>query len=232
MALYDLFSNSDLTMEGPGKGLVEYKGGKSSTPTGMSNKFSYKGGLTSYLDEAKRKGLDVSNVSSASDLQSRIYDNLMSSPDGQSILKNMWSKFGDTLKGSGKVLPENLTDKDLAGLKSSFVDDKLGARTQMILEQMKTNEDPKPEPAPAPAPQRQYEGSPVYLPGVDGMLGGSLTNAMVGFLSKKGEFTPVDSADYEKYAVPKWAQDKMAAGEVDNYLKSQLGGYYKGSKKK
>lgn len=119
--------------EDPGKPLSAYKGDKKPTPTGKSNKFSYDGGLESYLQEAQKRGLDVSNIKSAGDLQGRIYDSLMSTKEGQNIIRNMWMEYGDTLKGSGKVLPENLSESDLSSLKSSFVDEKLGGRTKMIL---------------------------------------------------------------------------------------------------
>lgn len=111
----------------------EYKGGKTLTPTGRTNEFNYEGGLDAYLSEAQRKGLDVSNVKSAKDLQERIYDSLMSSNEGKGVIRNMWSQYGDTLKGSGRVLPQNMSDQDLSGLRSSFADDMLGGRTQMIL---------------------------------------------------------------------------------------------------
>jgi hypothetical protein len=120
-----------------GEPVKEYKGGVSKTPTGRSNAFSYGSGLEDYMKEAQEKGLDVSNLKSAEDLQGRIYDSLMSSREGQGVLQNMWRNYGDTLKGSGKVLPENITPQDLAGLRSSFADNMLGARTQMVLAGLK-----------------------------------------------------------------------------------------------
>lgn len=125
---------------GPGKPVEAYQGGRTPTPTGRSNEFNYAGGLDAYLKEAEKRGLDVSNIKSAEDLQGRIYDKLMSTKEGQGIIKNMWKDYGDTLKGSGKVLPENLSEQDLAGLRSSFVDNKLGGRTQMILGAMEKPE--------------------------------------------------------------------------------------------
>jgi hypothetical protein len=122
---------------GPGKPVEAYQGGRTPTPTGRSNEFNYAGGLDAYLQEAARRGLDVSNIKSAEDLQGRIYDSLMASKEGQGIIRNMWKDYGDTLKGSGKILPENLSEQDLAGLRSSFVDNKLGGRTQMVLAGMK-----------------------------------------------------------------------------------------------
>ena len=216
----------------PSKPLEEYKGGKMPTPTGKSNEFSYPGGLGEYLKEAQKRGLDISDVKSAADLQSKIYDNLMSSEGGKAIIKNMWKGYGDTLKGSGKVLPENISDNDLANLKSSFVDDKLGARTQMILEQMNPEVPQRAMPPKPSAPQqREYRGEPVYLPGVKGLTGGTITNALVGFLSDNAEFEPIEESDYGRFAVPKWAQESLAAGGADEYLKTKLGGYYKGRKK-
>jgi len=217
--------------KGEGSTITPYKGGKTATPTGKSNEFNYEGGLDAYLSEAKKRGLDVSNIKSAGELQSKVYDRLMGSKEGQAIIKNMWSEYGDTLKGSGKVLPENMSEQDLANLKSSFVDDKLGARTQMILGQIPQTQ-PQPAPQPQPEPRREYTGEPVYLPGVKGLTGGPITNALVGFLSDKGEYSPIEEADYEKYAVPKWAQESMAAGGADEYLKTKLGRYYKGRKAK
>lgn len=152
MALADLLSEI-----GPGKGPKPYKGGKEKTPTGKSNRFDYAGGeeagLESYLQKASELGLNTKDISSSADLQSRIYDSLMSSPDGRNILSSMWSQYGDTRKGSSSVLPENLSEQDLMNLKSSFVDDKLGARTQMILGAMKGKEKP-------PAPTQKEEVPP------------------------------------------------------------------------
>jgi len=139
---------------GPGKPVTAYQGGKTPTPTGRSNEFNYAGGLDSYLQEAARRGLDVSNVQSAEDLQGRIYDSLMASKEGQGIIKNMWKDYGDTLKGSGKVLPENLSEQDLAELRSSFVDNKLGGRTQMVLGAMQPPTPPQPPPPTQPERRR------------------------------------------------------------------------------
>ena len=233
--LIEILNNRD-----KGGGLKEYKGGKTATPTGRSNEFSYAGGLDSYLQEAQRRGLDVSNVKSADELQGRIYDSLMSSKEGQDVIKGMWKDYGDTLKGSGKVLPKNLSEQDLTNLRSSFVDNKLGARTQMILERIpqKPPQAPPQTPTQAPPqapPQMGYEGSPVYLPGVKGAIPGgtsNITSALVGFMSRGGEYTPIRPEDYQKYAVPQWAQEKMARNEEDEYLRTVLGaGRYKGRKK-
>lgn len=218
-----------------GGDIQPYRGGRMPTPTGRSNEFGYEGGLGAYLQEAQRRGLDVSNIESAADLQSRIYDSLMSTKEGQGIIKNMWQEYGDTLKGSGKVLPKNLSENELANLKSSFVDDKLGARTQMILERMQPQQPPQaPTQAPPQKTQMSYEGTPVYLPGVAGALKegrGNITDALVGFLSKEGEYTPVSQEDYQRFAVPKWAQEAMSRREEDAFIKSKLGGFYKGRKK-
>lgn len=216
---------------GEEKPLEAYKGGKNPTPTGKSNEFNFSGGLEAYLGEAQKRGLDVSNVKSAGELQSKVYDSLMGSKEGQNIIKNMWKEYGDTGKGSSKVLPDNLSKNDLANLKSSFVDEKLGGRTQMILgkipEKQKT-----PPPVQETKRKREYTGEPVYLPGVKGMLNeGTITNALVGFLSNTGEFDPIEETDYGRYAVPKWAQESMATGGADEYLKTKLGAYYKGTKK-
>jgi hypothetical protein len=212
-----------------GEPVKEYKGGVSKTPTGRSNAFSYGSGLEDYMKEAQEKGLDVSNLKSAEDLQGRIYDSLMSSREGQGVLKNMWRNYGDTMKGSGKVLPENMTEQDLAGLRSSFADNMLGARTQMVLAGLNPS---RPQQAPEPTPQqRQYEGEPVYLPGVQGATGGPITNALVGFLNQKGEYSPISSEDYKRYAVPSWAQEQMSKGFDEQFIKSKIGGYYKGIKK-
>lgn len=216
----------------PPRKLEEYKGGKTPTPTGKSNEFNYEGGLESYLGEAQKRGLDVSNIKSAGDLQSKVYDSLMGSKEGQAIIKNMWKEYGDTNKGSASILPENLSEQDLARLKSNFVDDKLGGRTQMILQQMNPQVPQRAMPPQPPTPQqREYRGEPVYLPGVKGLTGGTITNALVGFLSDNAEFEPIDESDYGRFAVPKWAQESLAAGGADEYLKTKLGGYYKGSKK-
>lgn len=209
-------------------GITPYKGGKQKTPTGKSNEFSYDGGLDSYMKEAEKRGLDVSDVKTNEDLQSKVYDSLMSSEDGQNILKNMWIEYGDTIKGSGKKLPSTIGEKELADLKSSFVDGKLGARTQMILEGIKPISDDGMDEKPSES--TSYSGEPVYLPGVKGATGGNITNALVGFL-KNGEFQPISESDFKKYAVPKWAQESMAKGGVDEYLKSKLGDYYKGVKR-
>lgn len=226
--LIEIINNRD--KQGPSKPISAYQGGRTPTPTGMSNEFSYQGGLDSYMKEAARRGLDVSNLQSAEDLQGRIYDSLMASKEGQGIIRNMWKQYGDTIKGSGKILPENLSEQDLARLRSSFVDNKLGARTQMILGAM-IPPPPPPPPSP-PKQQREYTGEPVYLPGVQGALRqGTIQNALVGFLSDNAEFTPIEQADYDRFAVPKWAQESVAAGGADEYLRAKLGGYYKGTKK-
>lgn len=228
--LIEILNNRDKKgPEGPGKPITSYQGGKTPTPTGRTNEFSYAGGLDAYLQEAKRRGLDVSNIKSASDLQGRIYDSLMSSKEGQSIIRNMWSTYGDTLKGSGKVLPKELSENDLANLKSSFVDDKLGGRTQMIL-QMTPPKEPE---VPKPRQKVSYEGTPFYLPGDSGALKqgrGSITDALVGFLSKEGEYTPINQEDYERFAVPKWAQEAMSRKEEDAIIKAKIGAFYKGRK--
>lgn len=127
----EIINNRDKGKENPP--VKEYKGGKTPTPTGRTNEFNYAGGLQAYLSEAQKKGLDVSNVKSAKDLQERIYDSLMSSKEGKGVIRNMWSQYGDTMKGSGQVLPANMSDQDLTGLRSSFADDMLGGRTQMVL---------------------------------------------------------------------------------------------------
>ena len=217
------------------KGLEPYAGGKAMTPTGKTNEFKYAGGgqagLDEYMKEAQAKGLDVSGVKSASDLQSRIYDSLMSTSEGQGVIKNMWSEYGDTLKGSGKVLPKNLSSEDLASFKKNFVDNMLGARTQMVLSGLKPRQEAPPQAAQPPVQGMQYTGEPVYLPGIKGATGGTISNALVGFLNKTGEFNPIQQQDYSKYAVPTWAQESLAAGGADQYLRSKLGEYYKGTKK-
>lgn len=107
----------------------------------------------------------------------------------------------------------------------------------MILGRIPSKQEPQPapQPSPQPPPQRKmgYEGSPVYLPGVTDMTNrGNITSALVGFMSRDGEYTPVRPEDYQKYAVPQWAQEKMARNEEDAYLRSVLGaGVYKGRKK-
>jgi hypothetical protein len=110
------------------------------------------------------KGLDISNLDSAKGLQERIYDSLMSSEEGKGVIRNMWSEYGDTLKGSGKVLPANISDQDLSALRSSFADDMLGGRTQMVLAGIK----PKPiipDPTPTPIPSYEDPSSPYTVQG-------------------------------------------------------------------
>ena len=208
--------------------ITPYAGGNERTPTGRTNEFSYAGGLNDYLKVAQARGLDISNLQSAGDLQGRIYDSLMSSPQGQDVLRGMWRDFGDTRAGSGQVLPQNLSEQDLAGLRSSFADDKLGGRTQMVLNMIKPR---VPEVPQTPQKQREYEGNPVYLPGVEGATGGPITNALVGFVTDKGEYSRINPEDYKRFAVPSWAQEQVAKGFDENYVKSKLGGYYKGIKK-
>jgi hypothetical protein len=130
--------------------ITAYEGGKEKTPTGRTNEFSYSGGLNDYMKVAQARGLDISNLKSAGDLQGRIYDSLMSSQQGQDVLRGMWKDFGDTRAGSGQVLPQNLSAQDLAGLRSSFADDKLGGRTQMVLDMLKPRTIPQRPPEEIP----------------------------------------------------------------------------------
>lgn len=202
---------------GPGKPVQAYQGDKTPTPTGRSNQFAYEGGLGGYLQEAARRGLDVSNVQSAEDLQGRIYDSLMASKEGQGIIKNMWKEYGDTLKGSGKVLPENLSEQDLAGLRSSFVDNKLGGRTQMVLGAMQP---PPPPPPPPPAqPERRtvseiidtVTGKSKY--GANHGIGLVYKNRQLEFDPKRG-YVPVEGSEYT---------DVVMFPEDSDYMRSEGG---------
>ena len=126
----------------PPKGPVTpYSGGKEKTPTGESNAFE--GDFEEYLKIAKEKGLDISKVKSAEDLQSQVYDKLLESKEGKDVLRGMWSKYGGTKKGGGGVMTGEISDEDLFKLKGGFVDKNIGARTKQLLSSVKPEENPK-----------------------------------------------------------------------------------------
>lgn len=71
---------------------------------------------------------------------------------------------------------------------------------------------------PTPAPLRQYSGSPVYSPGA----GSGMRSALVGFSDKMGNITYIKPEDYQRFAVPQYAQDyiksldkKRGGGSLD-----------------
>lgn len=114
-----------------------YAGGKTkkgaTTPTGINNAFSYPGGLPAYQKVWGDAGIDLSQYKTNSQAQGAIYDYLLKNDPGK--IKDMWKSYGNTAAGISQGGPSILSDsylndpKNLASLKSAYVDNYLGKRT-------------------------------------------------------------------------------------------------------
>lgn len=110
----------------------KYPGGKTNkgriTPKGLSNNFNYPGGVDKLVGDWQGVGVDLSNLN-AKQSQGAMYDWALK--NNPSLLRNLWSTYGNTTQGKNKGLNfdyDNLTDDQLAKAKGAFADNLLGAR--------------------------------------------------------------------------------------------------------
>lgn len=180
-----------------------YKGGKEKTPTGKTNEFV--GDIKEYLSVAKQRGLDVDNIKSSSELQSKVYDKLMSSEEGRGILKNMWKEYGVTKKGGGGASPEPMSESQLSSLKSAFVDSKLGGRTKQIISSIPEKKSPSPAPVvekKVNKPERRTVSEIIETvkgkskSGTEHGVGIVYKNKEMEFDPKTARYVPVEGSEY------------------------------------
>jgi hypothetical protein len=162
-----------------GKGLA--------TPGGDTE--SWKGGpeqLKSYIEELQNKGVDLSNVNSAKDFQSVIYNYALKNNPG--TIENMWSKYGTTLelnkypdlisklnkqgvkttksnqgyKLDFSGIDPNKKGEVLAMLEPLYDDSKIGTRTVSLdFNTPVTTPEPQPQPQPQPETKQPYRGEDI-----------------------------------------------------------------------
>lgn len=127
--------------------IVTYPGGK--TPLGKTtplskefNAFNYPGGITQYIEDWKKGGLDISNLDPQSAIQTATYKELLKTPKGKEEIRNMWKKGNTALgisKGIGKGFDfNNLTDAQLEQLLPAYADNLLGVRSLKPLTETQT----------------------------------------------------------------------------------------------
>lgn len=120
-----------------------YSGGATprgrTTPAGNSNAFAFQGGLPALIQKWQQAGFDMTGVNTPSQFQERTYDQLLSTPEGRDVLRDMWNQ-GNTAKGikqnlltdrypTGNFKGSDLTDADLSTLRAAYADNLLGVRT-------------------------------------------------------------------------------------------------------
>lgn len=166
------------------------------TPGGDTE--SWKGGpeqLKSYIDELQNKGVDLSNINSAKDFQSVIYNYALK--NNPATIENMWSKYGTTLelnkypdlisklnkqgvkttksnqgyKLDFSGIDPNKKGEVLAMLEPLYDDSKIGTRTVSLDFNTPATETPvtapEPQPQPQPETKQPYRGEDIQPGKVD-----------------------------------------------------------------